>query len=166
MGMGVYLKHMRYHRQTAARTLLTDSLFCTRCHVVWPHDAQSPTLLQASLARSLGLHAMGIADAGDWTAAEIAAYGRAMEEFHRPWGPDFKALLPGKTHERAAAFYYNVWKKKAIPQAKAWYVRQQRVRVLCNVCRLHVQSSNWGWYILKAGTGIDLCCPAALRALQ
>lgn len=95
--------------------------------MVWAHGAKAPGLVPAPLAASLGLQAMGLADASDWSTAELAIYDRAMDEYHRPWGPGFKGLLPGKTQERAAALYYNAWKKQVIPQARAWFDRQERV---------------------------------------
>lgn len=95
---------------------------------MWPHGSQAPSMVHIPLARDLGLHAMGVADAADWTAAELAVYSQAMDEFERPWGDGFKALLPGKTQERVAALYYNVWKRKAIPEARAWHERQQQVQ--------------------------------------
>ncbi|KAK9806490.1 hypothetical protein WJX73_002749 [Symbiochloris irregularis] len=95
-----------------------------RYHNVWAAGQSLPQRLPESLARSLGLLSMGLADVADWTKQELTLYARAMEEYQRPWGPGFKSLLPGKPQGRVASLYYNAWKRRAIPEAQAWHQRQ------------------------------------------
>lgn len=75
----------------------------------------------------MGLDRMGMADAEGWTDGEIAIFERGLNADGRDFAGIASRLLPAKGPARVASFYYNVWKTRGVPRARAWYRRRQEV---------------------------------------
>ena len=89
-------------------------------------------LLTAAEVVDLGLDRMGAADAVGWAPQEIALFEQGLDGNKRDFEHIARTLLPAKGPLRVASFYYNVWKTRAIPQAREWYRRRDEVRSCSN----------------------------------
>ena len=94
-------------------------------------------LLTAAEIVDLGLDRMGAADAVGWEPREISLFEQGLDENKRDFEHIARTLLPAKGPLRVASFYYNVWKTRAILQAKEWYRRRDEVRGCC-ICAVEI----------------------------
>ena len=85
------------------------------------------SLIRAADILDLGLDKVGSACAVEWTGKDVDAFERGLDECKRDFAQIASDYLPHKGCHLVGDFYYNVWKTKGIPQAKAWYRRRDEV---------------------------------------
>lgn len=84
-------------------------------------------LLDAADLVSLGLDKVGGACSVNWTDADIAKFEQGLNECKRDFVRIATNFLSHKGPRQVGDFYYNLWKPKAISQAKEWYHRRDEV---------------------------------------
>ena len=84
-------------------------------------------LIKAADIVNLGLDKVGSAFAPNWSPPDVQSFERGLNECKRDFAQIAEDYLPHKGCHRVGDFYYNVWKTKAIPEAKAWYQRRDEV---------------------------------------
>lgn len=75
----------------------------------------------------LGLDKIGRACAPSWSTQDVESFEKGLNECKRDFAQIAEDYLPHKGCHQVGDFYYNVWKTKAIPEAKAWYQRRDEV---------------------------------------
>jgi hypothetical protein len=76
-------------------------------------------------APALGLGAMGAAAARALDAGQQAALGEGFDRFGRDFPAIADEYVPGVAPGALAAYYYDVWKLRAVPAAAAAYARRE-----------------------------------------
>ena len=110
-------------------------------------------LIKAADMVNLGLNKVGSACAPSWSSHDVQSFERGLNECKRDFAQIAEDYLPQKGCHRVGDFYYNVWKTKAIPEAKAWYQRRDEARSLLvsfSYPHLQYQSSSNGEAMLGA----------------
>lgn len=95
-----------------------------RVMAVTSASAALSTALGPDAAAALGMGTMGATMASSLDAAQQVALGEGMEECGRDFPSIVKQHVPGVPARQLAAYYYDVWKLRAVPAAVAWYQRR------------------------------------------
>ena len=85
---------------------------------------------------ALGLDRMGQGSMKGWTPEDIALFERGLNENRRDFREIATTLLPHKGTLRVCSFYYNLWKSRAIPEARRWYRERDEVKQHLKLNRL------------------------------
>ena len=97
---------------------MAGALMCACPHAACPQQA-SPLLVAG------------------WSEEEAAAFEAGLDAHGRRFDLVHVHMLPHRSERELVSFFYDVWKTRSTPRARAWHARKKEVRtsVLCRKCR-------------------------------
>lgn len=89
-------------------------------------SARLAAAVGSAVASAFGLNSMGTVMAGELDASQQEGLYLGMKEHGRDFHAISKEQVPGVAPRRMAAYYYDVWKLRAVPAAVRWYEDKAR----------------------------------------